>query len=73
MMSIGRDFRELDFDDQRMIREWINAEQGDGEVEGEPRPRRFDDMLLVDNEIIGDFIGKSFLDPKDNRVLDEFS
>jgi DNA repair protein RadD len=66
------DFRELDFDDQRMIREWINAERTDPNEDGEPVPRRFDDTLLVDNEIIGDFIGKSFLDPNDDRVLEEF-
>jgi superfamily II DNA or RNA helicase len=66
------DFRELDFDDQRMIREWINGEKTDPGDEGEPTPRRFDDTLLVDNEIIGDFISKSFLDPDDDRVLDEF-
>lgn len=65
------DFRELDFDDQRMIREWINSDKSDTGGAGEPRPRRFDDAVLVDNEIIGDFISKSFLDPNDDRVLDE--
>jgi len=65
------DFRELDFDDQRMIREWLNADESDGDGTGEPRPRRFD-MMLVDNEIIGDFIEQAFLDPEDDRVLDEF-
>ena len=66
------DFRELDFDDQRMIREWINADSFDGDGNGEPRPRRFDDGMIVDNEIIGEFISKSFLDINDDRVLDEF-
>ena len=27
--------------------------------------------MLVDNEIIGSFINRSFLDPEDDRVLDE--
>ena len=66
------DFRELDFDDQRMIREWINSDTYDGDGSGEPRSGRFDDGLIVDNEIIGSFIGKSFLDLNDDRVLDEF-
>jgi excisionase family DNA binding protein len=66
------DFRELDFDDQRMIREWIGADKSDSDDAGEPRARRFDNAVLVDNEIVGDFIGKTFLDPEDDRVLDEF-
>lgn len=66
------DFREIDFDDQKMIRQWINENESDSEAAGEPRPRRFDDTLLVDNEIIGDFISKSYLDPDDDRVISEF-
>ena len=67
------DFRELDFDDQRMIHEWIAGEANDDDSgNGEGRPRRFDQGMLVDDEIIGEFINKSFLDPEDDRVLDEF-
>jgi len=66
------DFRELDFDDQRMIREWISADSFDGDGTGEPSPRRFDDGMIVDDEIIGEFISKSFLDFNDDRVLEEF-
>lgn len=66
------DFRELDFDDQRMIREWVMEDTTDpAEATGTGKPRRFDQYMLVDNEIIGDFIGQSFLDPEDDRVLDE--
>ena len=67
------DFRELDFDDQRLIHEWIaeEANEDDGGI-GEGRPRRFDQDMLVDDEIIGEFISRSFLDPEDDRVLDEF-
>lgn len=64
------DFKELDFDDQRMIREWVNGQPEDP-GDGSGRPRRFDTAMLVDNEIIGDFISKSFLDPDDDRVLRE--
>ena len=68
------DFRELDLDDQRMIHEWITEEANDEDAaEGRGRPRRFDQGMLVDNEIIGEFISsQSFLDPEDNRVLEEF-
>ena len=67
------DFRDLDFDDQRMIRKWIEEESNDDDGGiGEGRPQRFDQGMLVDDEIIGEFISKSFLDPEDDRVLDEF-
>ncbi len=64
------DFRELDFDDQEMIKRWLIADDQD-EGEGNGEPRRFDVGMLVDNEIIGSFINRSFLDPDDDRVLDE--
>jgi len=64
------DFRELDFDDQALIKTWLKAgDDNDGMGNGEPR--RFDVGMLVDNEIIGSFINRSFLDPDDDRVLDE--
>jgi DNA repair protein RadD len=63
------DFREIDFDDQAMVKQWLGAGSADGEGSGEPR--RFDVGMLVDNEIIGSFINRSFLDPEDDRVLDE--
>jgi excisionase family DNA binding protein len=63
------DFRELDFDDQMMVKKWLEA--GDENGDGNGEPRRFDVGMLVDNEIIGSFINKSFLDPEDDRVLDE--
>lgn len=66
------DFKELDFDDQRMIREWVDGQPDDqANGTGTGRPRRFDQGMLVDNEIVGEFISKSFLDPDDDRVLKE--
>ncbi|MHC2623887.1 DNA repair protein RadD [Bradyrhizobium huanghuaihaiense] len=65
------DFRELDFDDQAMIKEWLEAGDEGEAVEGKGEPRRFDLGMLVDNEIVGSFINKSFLDPDDDRVLEE--
>jgi len=64
------DFREVDLDDQAMIKKWLTADDQD-EGEGKKEPRRFDVGMLVDNEIIGSFINRSFLDPEDDRVLDE--
>ncbi len=66
------DFKELDFDDQRLIREWVEGElEETGDGTGAGRPRRFDQGMLVNNEIIGEFISQSFLDPDDDRVLKE--
>jgi hypothetical protein len=53
-----------------MIKKWLTADDQD-EGEGKGEPRRFDVGMLVDNEIIGSFINRSFLDPEDDRVLDE--
>jgi excisionase family DNA binding protein len=64
------DFREIDLDDQAMIKQWLIAGDDSGE-EGNGEPRRFDVGMLVDSEIIGSFINRSFLDPDDDRVLDE--
>lgn len=66
------DFKELDFEDQKMIREWVGSDTFDSDAPGEPTARRFDVGMLVDNEIIGDFISQSYLDFNDDRVLDEF-
>lgn len=63
------DFREVDFNDQAMLKQWLAA--GDDEGDGNGKPRRFDVGMLVDSEIIGSFINRSFLDPEDDRVLDE--
>lgn len=65
------DFREVDLDDQEMIRKWLARDSSDEEGTGEGVPRRFDQTTLVQNEVVGEFLGKSFLDPDDDRVLDE--
>ena len=69
------EFRELDLEDQALLQMWLRGQNGNGEGEGggegAPRPRRFDSTQLVDNEIIGSFIDREFLDPEDDRVLDE--
>lgn len=65
------DFREIDLDDQAMVKKWLAAGDEDDADEGQGEPRRFDVGMFVDNEIIGSFINRSFLDPEDDRVLDE--
>jgi superfamily II DNA or RNA helicase len=65
------DFRELDFDDQAMVKKWLEAGDENGDGDGSGEPRRFDIGMLVDNEIVGSFINRSFLDPEDDRVLEE--
>lgn len=67
------EFRELDLDDQELLRQWINGQDDtdDDEGESEPRSRRFDQGLLVEDEIISHFVDQAYLDPEDDRVLDE--
>ncbi|MER8700359.1 DEAD/DEAH box helicase family protein [Mesorhizobium sp. M1273] len=65
------DFREIDFDDQALIRKWLQGQDEEPEGDGSGEPRRFDVGMLVDSEIIGSFINRSFLDPEDDRVLEE--
>jgi DNA repair protein RadD len=67
-----RDFREVDYDDQVIFRRWIATNDANNEPEsGSGEPRRFDLGMRVDNEIISHFIGQSFLNPEDDRVIDE--
>ena len=68
------EFRELDLDEQELVQSWLRGEPDEGATDsegGEGRPRRFDQGLLVDDEIISHFIDHDYLDPEDDRVLDE--
>jgi DNA repair protein RadD len=68
------DFREFDTDDQAIFRKWIRDEgeqEDEGEGQGHGKPRRFDVGMHVDNEVLSHFIGDSFIDADDNRVIDE--
>jgi len=68
-----RDFREFDLEDQQVFRDWLEsqpAEPTEGEGAG-GKPRRFDEGMLVHNEIISDFVKQSFLDAADDRVIDK--
>lgn len=67
------EFRELDLEDQELIRGWIVGNEDADKVEpsSEPQPRRFDGGMLVSNEILASFIDQAYLDPNDDRVLEE--
>ncbi len=66
------EFRELDLEDQRLIHEWLDGSQEDDEPDSRSgEPRRFDAITLVDSELVGHFVDRAFLDPDDDRVLDE--
>lgn len=67
------EFRELDLDDQRLIRHWLgeDIEDEDRTTREQGEPRRFDAAMLVDNEFLSHFVDRAFLDPEDDRVLDQ--
>lgn len=68
------EFRELDLEDQELIRGWVVGNEDDGESiepSSEPRSRRFDGGMLVNDEILTSFIDQAYLDPTDDRVLEE--
>ncbi|MCC2592518.1 DEAD/DEAH box helicase family protein [Tessaracoccus sp. OS52] len=68
------EFRELDLDDQELIHGWVVGEEINlepTEPTGEPRSRRFDGGMLVNDEILTSFIDQAYLDPSDDRVLEE--
>ncbi|MCY4086141.1 MAG: DEAD/DEAH box helicase family protein [Actinomycetia bacterium] len=68
------DFRELDLDDQEIVRRWLETEDAAAALDtttGTGEPRRFDQTQLVNDEIISHFLEQRFLDPEDDRVLDE--
>lgn len=68
------EFRELDLDEQALVQSWLRGETDEGadeDHEDEGRPRRFDNGMLVNDEIISHFIDREYLDPEDDRVLDQ--
>jgi DNA repair protein RadD len=67
------EFRELDLDDQALLASWVQGEPdaNDDTTSRAGEPRRFDTARLVDSELVSHFIDHTFLDPDDDRVLDE--
>jgi len=70
-----RDFREFDLEDQQVFRDWLESQTGapeeSEEGQGGGRPRRFDEQMLVHGELLSDFVHQSFLDPNDDRIVDQ--
>ena len=72
-----KDFREIELADQQMFHQLLVAMNtgpelptGTGEGSGAGTSRRFDTGMTVVDEIVSHFITHSFLDPKDDRVLE---
>jgi excisionase family DNA binding protein len=67
------EFRELDLEDQRLIKSWLEAdvEDEDATTREQGEPRRFDLGMLVNDEFVSHFVDQAFLDPDDDRILDE--
>jgi superfamily II DNA or RNA helicase len=69
------DFRELDLDDQEFFKRLLTTEGEDGGAErvdgGGGQPRRFDGGMRVSEELLGNALNLPFLDPDDDRVLDQ--
>ena len=67
------EFTELDLEDQRLIHQWLQGE-GDEDEDlggGGGGPRRFDEITLVDSELVSHFVDAAFMNPEDDRMLDE--
>jgi DNA repair protein RadD len=69
------EFRDLDTHDQKIVRGWTRGEGSDSRTtgdNGEPgqTPQRFDDPVAQD-ERLSHFRNRSFLDPSDDRVIEE--
>lgn len=69
------EFQQLDGADQQMIEEWLHGDGVAGNRDAGNGPnghaRRFDSPMRVDDEIISHFINQSYLNPEDDKVLDE--
>lgn len=68
------DFRELDSQDQQIVRGWARGEGNESTERGDghdsDQPQRFDDPVAQD-ERVDYFLSRSFLDPADDRVIEE--
>jgi DNA repair protein RadD len=70
------EFRDLDTQDQQLIKSWARGEGGDSANGGralggdEQQGMRFDAPVAQD-ERLSHFLNQSFLDPSDDRIMDE--
>ncbi len=67
------DFVDFDLEDQAVFRGWLTETECEEPAEGSGQrgtPRRFDVGMRVYDEIVSHFVGQSFLNPDDDRVMD---
>jgi DNA repair protein RadD len=69
------EFRELDAQDQQLVKGWTRGESAAtngraGSNEGDQQSIRFDDPVAQD-ERLSHFLNRSFLDPSDERIVEE--
>jgi excisionase family DNA binding protein len=69
------EFRELDAQDQQTVAGWTRGEGGNSTLarqndEDDPGAQRFDDPVAQDEQI-SHFLNRSFLDPSDDRIIEE--
>lgn len=64
------DFKEFDRNDQIKVREWVTQNPSSSETSGKGKPRRFDEGMKVQNEILGRLTSDSFLDPNDSTAIE---
>src|SRR5271157_216270 len=69
------EFRDLDTQDQQIVRGWARSEDGGsdgsaGDGDAQQVAQRFDTPVAQD-ERISHFLNRSFLDPSDDRVIEE--
>ena len=69
------EFRDLDAQDQQIVRGWARGEgggpgAGNGHGDSGEIAQRFDDPVAQD-ERLSHFLNRSFLDPSDDRIIDE--
>jgi DNA repair protein RadD len=69
------DFRELDAPDQELVAQWTSGRGGGtglGHTDSSQETgQRFDDPV-AENEVVSHFLSRSFLDPADDRVIEEW-
>lgn len=73
--SRWNDFRDIELADQKMFRELLSSMNSDPDSENSEsdrggHSRRFDVGMQGVEELVSHFITQSFLDPKDDRVVD---
>lgn len=65
------DFKQIDRDDQELVRQWIEAPDAAPPPEVPGRRRPLTPEMVVHDEIISHFVEQEYLDPMDDAVIDD--